>query len=287
MTRSLWLIACCILANISVASTTVAKTSEARSNTVNDARLLEAINSRPPKERSRDKARHPAQTLSFFGIRDNMTVVELWPGGGWYSQILSPYLNERGQLYAAHFHPKTKSPPNSYAKKVLAKYRAWIKANDHAANIRLTALGDGHYDVAPRNSADMVLSFRSTHNWIQYGYFEEVIKAAHRALKPNGILGMVGHRAASSSAQTSKAQAKTGYIDEKYVIKTVTQLGFELVASSEINFNPKDTANHPRGVWTLPPTLRGTKERPLSDPERQKYAAIGESDRFTLKFRKK
>lgn len=249
------------------------------------SKLHQVVNARSSKERLRDMARHPIQTLNFFGIEDDMTVVELLPGGGWYSKILAPYLNERGQLYAAHVHPKSKRPSRKYVRRSLRKYKKWHARNPNTSNMRITAIAKDHYEIAPQGSADMVLTFRSAHNWVRYGYFEYVVRAAHQALKPNGIFGVVGHRASSKlGGATSKEQARTGYISEDYVIETVTQNGFKLLARSEINANPKDTADHARGVWSLPPTLRGTRKRADSDPERKKYMAIGESDRFTLKF---
>jgi predicted methyltransferase len=222
---------------------------------------------RPATERARDRYRHPLQTLEFFGLKPDMTVVEIWPGGGWYTNILAPYLKDHGKLYAA-------VPPGPRAE----DYRRKIAANPGLyGNVTITELGPpDHYEIAPPHSADVVLTFRNVHNWMRGGFAEDVFKAAYKALKPGGILGVAEHRGNPRLPQDPKAS--TGYVREDYVIGLAEKAGFHLLAKSEINANPKDTKDYPKGVWTLPPTLR------LGNTDRDKYLAIGESDRMTLKF---
>lgn len=215
---------------------------------------------------ARDAHRHPYETLSFFGIKPTDTVVELAPGGGWYTEILAPYLREGGQLYAA-------APEGG-------RFKAKLESMGVYGKVKLTVFdpGKGLLDIAPPGSADAVLTFRNVHNWM--GQAEDktpaVFAAAFKALKPGGILGVEEHRLPASRTQDPKA--KSGYVQEAVVIKYAEAAGFKLAAKSEVNANAKDTADHPDGVWTLPPTLA------LKDKDRAKYQAIGESDRMTLKF---
>ena len=231
-----------------------------------------ASDARKAENRARDKYRHPAETLAFFGVEPDQTVVELWPGGGWYSEILAPYLQDAGTLYLAHFATNS---PREYRRKAVEKTRQWIDQSgyDHAS---LTSLSKGSYNIAPPESVDTVLTFRNLHNWLAADYMQQVFDAAYRALKPGGVLGVVEHRAKpGTDLETMK---KSGYVTEKLAIAVAQSAGFEPVESSEINANPKDSADHPAGVWTLPPSLR------LKDQDKDKYLAIGESDRMTLKF---
>jgi predicted methyltransferase len=235
----------------------------------NTAALQAAIDNsaRPAAERARDRYRHPLQTLQFFGIKPDMTVVEIWPGAGWYTDILAPYLKEHGKLYEA-------VPPghnaDAYRKKIAADPNLYGK-------VIFTELGPpDHYDIAPPHSVDMVLTFRNVHNWMRGGYAEDVFKAMYKALRPAGILGVEEHRGNPKLPQDPKAA--TGYVRQDYVIALAEKAGFHLMSKSEINANPKDTKDYPKGVWTLPPTLR------LGNTDRAKYLAIGESDRMTLKF---
>ena len=222
---------------------------------------------RPAADRDRDRYRHPLQTLQFFGVKPTMTVVEIWPGGGWYTGILAPYLKDHGKLYEA-VPPGPRSDP--YRKKLAADPKLY-------GVVTITELGPpNHYDIAPPRSADMVLTFRNVHNWMRGGYAEDVFKAMYQALRPGGILGVEEHRADPKSTQDPKASS--GYVREDYVIGLAEKAGFHLVARSEINANPKDTRDYKEGVWTLPPTLR------MGNVDRDKYLAIGESDRMTLKF---
>ncbi len=213
---------------------------------------------------ARDAARHPYETLSFFGIKPTDTVVELAPGAGWYTEILAPYLRDAGQLYVADGGS--------------ARFKAKMDASSVYGKVRITAFdaSKDQLDIAPAGSADAVLTFRNVHNWMAAGKAQEVFNAAFKALKPGGVLGVEEHRLPASRPQ--EAQAPSGYVLEATVIKFAEAAGFKLAARSEINANPKDTADHPRGVWTLPPTYA------LKDQDRAKYQAIGESDRMTLKF---
>jgi len=226
---------------------------------------------------ARDGARNPYETLSFFGIEPDMTVVEIWPGGGWYTEILAPYLHEDGKLYAAHFDTEAE---REYFRKSRAAFEKRVAETPAFANLELTEFAPGtKHDIAPAGSADMVLTFRNLHNWYMQGdeaALEAAFKAFYAALKPGGVLGVVDHRLPEDRPDED---AKTsGYMKQSWAVKYAEQAGFELADSSEVNANPKDTADHPRGVWSLPPSLA------LGDEDRESYIAIGESDRFTLKF---
>jgi len=232
---------------------------------------------RSEANRARDAYRHPAETLAFFGITPGMTVVELWPGRGWYTEVLAPYLRESGKLYAAHF-PAVSTV--EYYQKGLAAFKAMLAANPALYDrVVLTELGPpDSVAVAPAGSADAVLTFRNMHNWMGHGNDVKVMQAAFAALKPGGVLGVVEHRAAAGA--TPEQVKDSGYMTEEMVIKAAQAAGFVLEEKSEINANPRDTRDHPKGVWTLPPSLA------LGDTDREKYLAIGESDRMTLRFRK-
>ncbi|MCA9581269.1 MAG: class I SAM-dependent methyltransferase [Myxococcales bacterium] len=229
---------------------------------------------RSEENRARDPYRHPAETLAFFGLAPHMTVVEIRPGGGWYAEILAPALKEKGKYVAA--------VPSADGKR--AKYRQrFIDMQAERADVLgaaeiVTFDPPTPIDLGPDGSADMVLTFRNTHNWIGDGGEKEAYAAFFRVLKPGGILGVVQHRA--DDGADPKQSAKKGYVPESYVIEVAQAAGFRLVDRSDINRNPKDTHDHPEGVWTLPPVLR------LGDTDRAKYEAIGESDRMTLKFEK-
>jgi len=232
---------------------------------------------RSEANRARDQYRHPAETLAFFGIEPGMTVVELWPGRGWYTEVLAPYLRDKGKLYAAHFPAASEV---EYYQKGLAAFKAMLAANPALYDrVVVTELGPpGKLDVAPPGSADAVLTFRNMHNWMGEGKELKVMQAAFTALKPGGVLGVVEHRAAPGA--TEEQLKGSGYMTEATVIKAAEAAGFVLDAKSEINANPRDTRDYPKGVWTLPPSLA------LGETDREKYLAIGESDRMTLRFRK-
>ncbi len=230
---------------------------------------------RSAEHKARDRYRHPAETLTFFELSSDMTVVEIWPGEGWYTEILAPYLKDKGLLYAAHFSADSTVP---YFKKNLQGFKSKLVAQPEIyGKLQLTVLQPPqHLDIAPAGSADRVLTFRNVHNWMKTGQAENVFKAMFKALKPGGLLGVVEHRSPTYIKQDP--QAVSGYVREDYVIRLAEQAGFKLLDKAEINANPKDTGKHPKGVWTLPPSLR------LGDTDREHYLSIGESDRMTLKF---
>ncbi len=225
---------------------------------------------------ARDEFRHPAETLAFFGVRPESVVVEILPGStGYYLEILAPYLRERGHYVAAS--RAADAAPNYLADhhKLLERLQAEPALYDH---VEVTAFSADRHPIAADGSADFVLTFRNLHNWIERGELEGALRSFHRALKPGGVLGVVDHRARKDLDQA--AQLKSGYVREDYAIAVIEKAGFRLAGTSEANANPKDTRDHPEGVWTLPPSYR------LKDVDRAKYQAIGESDRFTLKFAK-
>ena len=223
---------------------------------------------------ARDAARHPAEELAFFGLKPAMTVVELWPGGGYWTEILGPYLAGRGHYYVA-----LPAPGNAEEGSSVKSWRTRVAAQKgRLGEIHETALGLDHYDIAPPDSADLVLTFRNVHNWMEAGFAEEAFAAAFRALKPGGVFGVEGHRGRTDQPQDPKA--KNGYVREDFAIGLARRAGFELAGASEINANPKDTKDWVDGVWTLPPTLA------QKDKDRDRYLAIGEADNFVLKFRK-
>lgn len=259
------LLACCLLASCSVFA----------DNHVDIENAVMA-ESRSEKNIARDKYRHPLETLEFMRIAADQTVVEIWPGGGWYTEILAPLLSE-GTLIAAHFPKDTKvgyyqrsrsnfvtkmtSEPKVYGKVVLAEL-------DPAKG--LIGVAD--------NSADRIVTFRNVHNWFRNGHEQDVFNTIALKLKPGGLLGVVEHRANPDA--THDEMARSGYVTEAYVIELAKQAGLKLIDRSEINSNPKDTKDYEKGVWTLPPSLR------LKDQDRAKYLEIGESDRMTLLFEK-
>jgi predicted methyltransferase len=234
---------------------------------------------RTPKFVARDKARHPLDELAFFGIAPQSSVVEIWPGGGYWTEILAPFLHDHGAYYVALQGKGGSEAADAEADKLNALLRGKIEA-DTATYGRLTptVFGVGQGKIAPPGSADFVLSFRNLHNWMKDGFAPEAFAAFYQALKPGGVLGLEEHRGQRDTPQDPKAE--DGYVRQDYAIALAEKAGFEFAGSSEINANLKDTANWPKGVWTLPPTLR------LGDQDRAKYEAIGEADNFVLKFRK-
>ncbi len=238
---------------------------------------------RTPEERARDQYRHPKETLLFFGLERSSTVVEVWPGGGWYTNILAPAMKRGGGVYyAAGLDPDS----SDRARDAVASFKEKFGADPELYGpVNMTVLGEGH-EIAPAGSADLVLTFRNVHNWLAAGTAEGNFKLFYDALKPGGVLGVTEHRAKTDASPESERE--TGYVREATVRKLAEDAGFEFDSSSEINANPKDAKDHPFGVWTLPPTRRSSAVRGVDDPnfDRAKYDAIGESDRMTLKFRK-
>jgi predicted methyltransferase len=238
---------------------------------------LVAAPHRSPANVARDLHRHPRQVLEFLGVRADSVAVEILPGSsGYYLEILAPYLKDRGRYIAAS--RDASAPPRYLADhgKLLARLAAEPSLY---GKVEITQFDAGLHEVAPAGSADFVLTFRNLHNWVERREVEGALRAFHRALKPGGILGVVDHRGRTDLAQ--EAQMKSGYLREDYAVALIEEAGFRLVGRSEVNANPRDTKDHPEGVWTLPPTYR------LKDRDRDKYRAIGESDRFTLKFEKR
>lgn len=230
---------------------------------------------RTPTLVARDAARHPVEELTFFGLKADMTVVEIWPGGGYWTQILAPYLHDHGTYYAAIF-PRALSDRTA---KAADAFQAKLDANKAIyGNVRVSEFGNNLSDIAPAGSADLVVTFRNFHNWMGDGSVDRALAAFYKALKPGGILGIEDHRGSAEKPQDPKADS--GYVRQDYAIELVKKAGFEFVGSSEVNANPKDTKDYPEGVWTLPPDLT------LGDKDRTKYIAIGEADNFVLKFRK-
>lgn len=246
---------------------------------------------RSADNKARDEHRHPAETLEFFGVRPEHHVVELWPGGGWYTEILAPYAKSGGgKLTVTLYDPK--GPEGYYgtgqANKMLERFEAEADvfgSVDHVVVPQtITFKDDGKvedikvepFTLGQPESADVVLTFRNSHGWFNRGSAELVYGEAFKVLKPGGVLGVVQHRAAEGADPTESG--KQGYLPEQSVIDAVTAVGFVLDGKSEINANPKDTKDYEGGVWTLPPSLS------LKDVDREKYLAIGESDRMTLRF---
>ena len=226
---------------------------------------------RDSKNITRDEYRHPYETLSFFGIESNMRVVELSPGGGWYTEILANYLHDPGMLIAAHFD---KDSERAYFKRGRANFEKKMNSSSMYDNVEIVDLSS---NLAEPESVDAVLTFRNLHNWLG-PQIDLIFINSYKVLKPGGVMGVVEHRAKSGTSL--EEMKKSGYVTEQYAIEIAKKHGFKLVSKSEINANAKDTKDHPRGVWTLPPNLR------LNEVDRQKYIEIGESDRMTLLFKK-
>ncbi|MGE7137318.1 class I SAM-dependent methyltransferase [Luteibacter sp. NPDC031894] len=244
-------------------------TPPASAGQVATAQLQKAVDGswRSPANKARDAYRHPAETLTFFGIRPDMTVIEIWPSGGWFTEILAPYLNENGHYIAA-------VPPGSKSAVALKKKFGFDKA--HYGHAGFVEFDDKKPNLGAPGSADMVLTFRNVHNWAADGNADAMFKAFYTVLKPGGVLGVEDHRA--DKGKKLDEVVNSGYLPTDYVIKLATDAGFKLDGQSEVNANPKDNHDHPKGVWTLPPTLE------LKDQDKAKYMAIGESDRMTLRF---
>jgi predicted methyltransferase len=233
---------------------------------------------RTEKERARDAYRHPRETLEFFGLKDTDTVIEISPGEGWFTAVLAPVLHDHGKLIVAGGDPK--GDPNSegtkHALALQDRFQKTPQAFDRVQPIVMS------YDAASPwgapESADVVLTFRNLHNWIEDGKADKVLAQAFKVLKHGGVLGLTDHRANPGASIDPKVIGDSGYVPEDYVVKVVEAAGFKLAAKSDINSNAKDTKDYPKGVWTLPPVYA------LGTTDHAKYEAIGESDRMTLKF---
>ncbi len=244
---------------------------------------------RSDDEKARDTWRSPAATLAFFEVDPGETVIEIWPGGGWYTNVLAPYLaSGDGTLIAAVWDTNVfEGDRLARIEQRIADFKAVYEADpDLFGTLEYSAFSAESGPLAPENSVDTVLTFRNVHNWMGGDYTAKFFTDAYAALKPGGILGVVEHRLPSSAEQNPRAA--TGYVHEDFVKALAAAAGFEFVEASEINANPSDTADHPFGVWTLPPVSR-TADREGNTPDGFDpaiYAAIGESDRMTLKFKK-
>ena len=243
-----------------------------------DAALRAAIDGahRSAANRARDPARHPYEMLRFSGLAPTQQVIELSPGGGWFTEILAPYLRAQGRLYAAH---ESATDASDYRRRSRQGFDAKL-ARDPAlydkVQVGLMPRTPRFADIAPPGGADLVLTFRNVHNWIEANHLDATLQAAFAVLKPGGVLGVEEHRA--PPGMTTAWIAKNGYVTEALMVERAQAAGFKLDARSEVNANPRDTKDHPHGVWSLPPTLRG------GDVDRARFVAIGESDRFTHRY---
>jgi predicted methyltransferase len=245
-----------------------------------DAKLVAALAGpqRTDQERARDRYRHPREMLELFGLTPEARVVELSAGQGWFTAILGPVLAEKGSLAITLADPH--GPPDAETTKGAVALLARL-AKDPASFGKVKPIvtsPNGDTPLGPDGSADLVLTFRNLHNWIQAGTVDKVLATSFRVLRPGGTFGIEEHRARADAPTDPKAIGATGYVPEAFAIALIERAGFKLVTSSELNANPKDTKDYPSGVWTLPPTLR------LGAVDREKYLAIGESDRMTLRF---
>ena len=245
------------------------------SDHVSSHSLLESVNSdhRIEKNVLRDKYRNPYETLSFFRIEPEMTVVELSPGRGWYTEILAMFMYDKGRYIVAPYNPNL----GGYAERLWNSYSELLESNDVYSKVETTFLFD---KLAKDNSVDAVLTFRNVHNWINNNdeNAKKIFKQSFSAIRSGGYFGIVEHRAKKETSLED--MYKSGYMTEKFVIDLARNAGFLLIDKSEINSNSKDLKNYPKGVWTLPPSLR------LKDEDKSKYLEIGESDRMTLLFQK-
>ncbi len=235
--------------------------------------LRDAVDSGDRSEKNvvRDEFRNPYETLSFFQLDPAMTILELSPGGGWYTEILANFVRKSGNVIAAHF---SKDSDRAYFRNSRINFEKKVKESNLYEKVTVVDLNS---KLADPNSVDAALTFRNLHNWLGPN-MDKIFSNTFVALKPGGLFGIVEHRAKAGTSM--EAMKKSGYVTEQHAIKIAKKHGFELLDKSEINANPKDSADHPKGVWTLPPVLR------LKEKDKDKYLAIGESDRMTLLFRK-
>jgi len=273
LSRPTLLLSSLLLSSAVVATTPIASLEQAVSNNP----LRSAANM------ARDQYRNPLPTLQFFDVTPQATVVEISPGGGWYTEILAPYLKQSGELTIANFRQNDGTLEDDrkiFWAKLAARLDADIRKNpQHFGPVKSIQFDPpAMMQLGQVNYYDMVLSFRNSHVWNEAGYLLDVYRALFDALKPGGTLGLVEHR--SNRLSEISSRAGEGYLDEYYVISVAQQAGFVLVERSEINANPRDTKDYPKGVYALPPTLA------MGEKDRARYLAIGESDRMTLRFMK-
>lgn len=235
---------------------------------------------RSVEHKARDNFRHPADVIKFFNIKPSSTVLEVWPGNGWYSEILAPYLKDNGQLVAATFGLNNQNSDDkrlAFWSKIALEYREKMSDQALYGTVLFTEFEPPEQiDIAEVDSIDIAIIVRTLHIWDEVGQMQQGLESVHKALKPGGILGVIQHRSTQFSDFSSSAPE--GYLAENYVIKAAENAGFKLVETSEINSNDADTKDYPKGVYTLPPTLA------MGALDQDKYLAIGESDRMTLKF---
>jgi predicted methyltransferase len=265
-----------ILALLALGLSTLGVSAQAQMADHNHALMMAVEGAhRSDANKARDVYRHPYETLSFFGVQPNHTVLEMWPGAGWFTEILAPYLRDNGKLIAATYD-RSDNPPAAYMRNAVTNFDAFLASNAELyGRVEVTEqLNNAVSVLAAPGTVDVILDFRNAHNWIPAGA-ENIIKAWHAALKTGGVVGLEDHRRNADAPFVPG----TGYIHEQQIIDLMEANGFRLEARSEINANPLDTKDYPGGVWTLPPNLRG-----VSDADRAKFLAIGESDRMTLKF---
>lgn len=262
----------CLLGGTALIASCV--TTSGRQATADALDVILAGNHRTAVDRARDRYRHPKETLLFFGIRPRTRVLQVWPESGWYTKIIAPLVHARGQYHAGVI---AADPGSRFLTARLAAYRRLLASRpDLYGRVRVVTFPLDGSDAVPPGSVDMVLSFRDLHEWMALGRAQQALATIYRALAPGGVLGVVDNRGNPSLPQDPAA--KSGYVRQDYAIRMIQAAGFRLVATSEVNANPKDTRDYPAGVWTLPPDYR------LGGIDRAKYEAIGESDRFTLKF---
>jgi len=232
---------------------------------------------RSPANIARNEYRNPVETLEFFGLETDMTLIEIGPSGAWYTEILAPYMRDHGRYYGAHFSPNS---GNEFQRRSVENFEEKMAANPelYGKAIIRHLLPPNERAIGPVEGADIVLTFRNVHNWMARNEDEAFFNTFFDSLKPGGILGVVEHRAPDSASR--QEMIDSGYVSEAFVKEIAARAGFDFVASSEVNANLKDTKDYVEGVWTLPPSYR------LGDTDREKYTVIGESDRMTLKFRK-
>lgn len=234
---------------------------------------------RSDKNKARNKYRHPIATLSFFGLKEGMTVLEIAPGGGWYTEVLAPAMRDTGVYIAGSYDSKVKDQPKYRYRQHDALLKQIKEQTELYDQIKVATYSPPESRALwEHNSVDLVLTFRSSHGWVRGGIIDDVYSDFFKVVKPGGTLGVVQHRAPEGGDVLE--WAKKGYVPESRIIQAAEKAGFVLDAKSDINANPKDLKDHEKGVWRLPPTLS------LGDQDRDNYLSIGESDRMTLRFKK-